>query len=101
MELARKPIPDGPIKTAIRSIQEVPHGSSDVLVEIIAKVYQVTTAKIAYHEREAQKLRDSLKPYAGLSPRPNDAPIGGITDDDIRALSNLAAQLIQPGEPQS
>jgi len=93
--VASSPDPTIPIK--IRSIEESPRpgpaGTADTLVGAVQKIFQAVTTLIAYHEREAQKLRDSLKPFAGIAPRPSVAHDGAITEDDIRALSNLAAQL--------
>jgi hypothetical protein len=92
----------GHIEPKIRSIEEMPTpsrpGESDALVAAVGKIFQAVTAKIAYHEREAQKLRDSLKPFAGLAPRPNVAQGGEVSEDSLRAILSLADQL---GVPQS
>lgn len=82
----------------IRAIEEPPRAESDTLVSAVAKIYQVVTAKIAYHEREAQKLRDSLKPFAAISPRPSVATENEISADAIRAVLNIADQLNLTGE---
>jgi hypothetical protein len=83
---------------SIRAIEEPPRAESDTLVSAVAKIYQVVTAKIAYHEREAQKLRDSLKPFAAISPRPAAATDNEISADAIRAVLNIADQLNLNGD---
>ena len=45
---------------------------SDVLVEAAETVARAVTARIAWHERELQRLRAALAPFAG-SQRHNDA----------------------------
>jgi hypothetical protein len=101
--VASSPSPDLPIK--IRSIEEAPRhgpaGTSDVLVGAVQKIFQAVTAQIAYHEREAQKLRDSLKPFSTLAPRPNVAPDDGSSAQAIRAVLDLADQLNLNGEQKS
>jgi hypothetical protein len=102
LDVARAPLPDGPIKTAIRGIEESPRSDSDSLVDAVGKVYRAVTAKIAYHERELQKLRDSLKPYGALAPqRQNDAPIDETSNAAIRAILDLADKMTHTGETQS
>jgi len=90
---------------AIRSIEESarpgPAGTSDALVGAVNKIFQAVTAQIAYHEREAAKLRESLKPFAGLAPRPNVAPDDGSSAQAIRAVLDLADQLNLNGEQKS
>jgi hypothetical protein len=93
---------DPAIPIAIRSIEESarpgPAGTSDALVGAVNKIFQAVTAQIAYHEREAAKLRESLKPFAGLAPRPNVAPDDGSSAQAIRAVLDLADQLNLNGE---
>ena len=97
--------PDPAIPIAIRSIEEAPRpgpaGNSDALVGAVNKIFQAVTAQIAYHEREAAKLRESLKPFAGLAPRPNVAPDDGSSAQAIRAVLDLADQLNLNGEQKS
>lgn|SRR5215475_12543228 len=78
----------------------VPPASSDALVAAVGKIFQAVTAQISYHEREAQKLRESLKPFAGLS-RPNVAPDGNVSADGLRALLDLADKLTPTGDTQT
>ena len=92
-------------RVAILGIEEAPRpgpaGNSDALVGAVNKIFQAVTAQIAYHEREAAKLRDSLKPFAGLAPRPNVAPDDGSSAQAIRAVLALADQLNLNGEQKS
>lgn len=73
--------------------------SSNSLIAAVQKVYTVVTAQIAYHEREAARLRDALKPFATLAPRPNVAHDDDASGAAIRAVLDLADRLT--GEPQS
>ena len=97
--------PDPAIPISIRSIEEAPRpgpaGNSDALVGAVQKIFQAVTAQIAYHEREAAKLRESLKPFAGLAPRPNVASDDGSSAQAIRAVLALADQLNLNGEQKS
>jgi len=97
--------PDPAIPIVIRSIEEAPRpgpaGNSDALVGAVQKIFQAVTAQIAYHEREAAKLRESLKPFAGLAPRPNVASDDGSSAQAIRAVLDLADQLNLNGEQKS
>lgn len=93
--VASSPDPAIPIK--IRSIDESPArpgpaGNSDALVGAVQKIFQAVTAQIAYHEREAAKLRESLKPFAGLASRPHVAQDDGSSAQAIRAVLDLADQ---------
>src|ERR1700719_2382708 len=101
--VASSPDPAIPIK--IRSIDEAPRpaqaGNSDALVGAVNKIFQAVTAQIAYHEREAAKLRESLKPFAGLAPRPIAAPDDGSSAQAIRAVLDLADSLNLNGETKS
>jgi hypothetical protein len=101
--VASSPDPAIPIK--IRSIDEAPRaapaGTSDALVGAVGKIFQAVTAQIAYHEREAAKLRESLKPFAGLAPRPIAAQDDGTSAQVIRAVLDLADQLKLNGDEQS
>ena len=83
------------------SARPAPAGNSDALVGAVQKIFQAVTAQIAYHERETAKLRESLKPFAGLAPRPIAAPDDGSSAQAIRAVLDLADQLKLNGEPES
>lgn len=79
---ASGPIPDRP--SPIRGIEGPisDKTSSDALVDAIQTVFAVAAAEIAFHEREAAKLRKALEPFAEAS-RHSDAP-GGYSADMMR-----------------
>jgi hypothetical protein len=93
--VASSPDPTIPIK--IRSIEESAQPqratSSNALIDAVQKVYAAVTAQIAYHERELARLRESLKPFASIAPRPNVAQDDGSSAQAIRAVLDLADQL--------
>jgi|HubBroStandDraft_6_1064221.scaffolds.fasta_scaffold373366_2 hypothetical protein len=98
--VASSPDPAIPIK--IRSIEDAPQRvtSSNALIDAVQKVYAAVTAQIAYHERELARLRESLKPFATIAPRPNVAPDDGSSAQAIRAVLDLADSLNLNGEKQ-
>src|SRR5229473_8252500 len=57
----------------IKSIEEAPLSGNAALIDAVGKIYAAVTRQIAYHEREAKRLRESLAPFASMS-RHNDAP---------------------------
>ena len=98
--VASSPDPAIPIK--IRSIEDAPQRvtSSNALIDAVQKVYAAVTAQIAYHERELARLRESLKPFATIAPRPNVAPDDQSSAQAIRAVLDLADSLNLNGEKQ-
>jgi len=72
--------------------------TSSTLIQAVQKVYAVVTAQIAYHEREAARLRESLKPFASHAPRQVAAQDDGTSAQAIRAVLDLADQLNLNGE---
>jgi hypothetical protein len=90
--VASSPDPTIPIK--IRSIEDAPQraASSNALIDAVNKVYAAVTAQIAFHERELARLRESLKPFATIAPRPNVAQDDGSSAQAIRAVLDLADQ---------
>ncbi len=94
--------PAGERPVLIKSIEEArpasqqPRGS-DALISAVGKIYQAVTAQIAYHEREAAKLRDSLKPFAGMAPRPVP-PEGEPNEETIRQVLAWAEKNSLSGE---
>jgi hypothetical protein len=99
--VASSPDPSIPIK--IRSIDDLYRvdtdatparrdTSSTALIDAVQKVYAAVTAQIAYHERELARLRESLKPFATIAPRPNVAQDDGSSAQAIRAVLDLADQ---------
>jgi hypothetical protein len=92
--VASSPDPTIPIK--IRSIEDAPAApqrvTSNALIDAVQKVYAAVTAQIAYHERELARLRESLKPFATIAPRPIAAQDDGSSAQAIRAVLDLADQ---------
>ncbi len=78
-----------------------PDTSSAALIAAVQKVYAVVTSQIAYHEREAARLRESLKPFASHAPRHVAAQDDGSSAQAIRAVLDLADQLNLNGEQKS
>ena len=100
--VASSPDPTIPIK--IRSIEDAPAApqrvTSNALIDAVQKVYAAVTAQIAYHERELARLRESLKPFATIAPRPIAAQDDGSSAQAIRAVLDLADSLNLNGEKQ-
>src|SRR5580704_18944692 len=94
--------PTAALLNKIRSIEDAPQRvtSSNALIDAVQKVYAAVTAQIAYHERELARLRESLKPFATIAPRPNVAPDDGSSAQAIRAVLDLADSLNLNGEKQ-
>ena len=92
-------------RIAILGIEESPperrDASSTALIDAVQKVYAAVTARIAYHERELVKLRESLKPFAAHTPRQIAATDDGASAQAIRAVLDLADQMNLNGEPKS
>jgi hypothetical protein len=98
-------VASSPAAFAIHSIEDAPAGpqkvtSSNALIDAVQKVYAAVTAQIAYHERELARLRESLKPFATIAPRPNVAPDDQSSAQAIRAVLDLADSLNLNGEKQ-
>ncbi len=92
---AAKAIPAGPRPDSAAPRPATPAKTpSDVLVEAAETVARAVTARIAWHERELQRLRTALAPFAG-SQRHNDADHksspGGEADADF--LARVVRQL--------
>ena len=81
--------------------QPRPDASSTALIDAVQKVYAAVTARIAYHERELVKLRESLKPFATHAPRQIAATDDGASAQAIRAVLDLADSLNLNGEQKS
>jgi hypothetical protein len=95
MSVARAPSPAAHL---IKGIEEAPSTGNDALIQAVQKIYAAVTGQIAYHEREAKRLRESLAPFASIS-RQSDAPIQqSSAEDRIRELLDLADKLPQTGE---
>jgi len=94
MSLARAPSPAAHL---IKSIEEAPRDTSSALIDAVQKVYAAVTRQIAYHDREATRLRESLKPFAAMA-RQSDTEVPSHMADGIRALLDIADKLPQTGE---
>jgi len=97
MTLARAPSPAAHL---IKGIEETPLEGNAALIDAVGKIYAAVTRQIAYHEREAKRLRESLAPFASMS-RQNDAPKPSLDADAIRAVLDYADKLPQTGEQTS
>jgi|SRR5215470_11131049 len=56
----------------VRSVEEVPtpapaKSTTDALVDAAGKVFAALTAQVAYHEKEAQRLRRALDQFAAVA----------------------------------
>ena len=89
MTIARAPSPAAHL---IKSIEEAPLEGNAALIDAVGKIYAAVTRQIAYHEREAKRLRESLAPFASMS-RQNDAPKPTLDADAIRAVLDYADKL--------
>ena len=90
-----KEVEQGTSRVRIKSIER--DDSSTSLIDAVNTVYRVVTARIAYHEREAAKLREALKPFGSLAPRSTDSEAAAI-GDSLRGLLDLADRLNVTGE---
>jgi hypothetical protein len=84
----------------IKGIEEEPKVGNAALIDAVGKIYAAVTRQIAYHEREAKRLRESLAPFASMS-RHNDAPPQSSLEDGIRAVLDYADKLPRNGEQES
>ncbi len=97
MTLAAAP---SPAARYIKGIEEAPRDTSSTLIDAVQKVYAAVTRQISYHDREAARLRESLKPFAAMA-RQSDAEMPSGMADGIRALLDIADKLPQTGEQKS
>jgi hypothetical protein len=82
----------------LRPADDVKDQAGD-LIGAIQTVFRVVTARIAYHEREAQRLREALAPFANHA-RQSAAPVTPSDGATVEALLRIADQLNQQGESQ-
>lgn len=75
----------------LRPAESPESGSSD-LIEAVGTVFRAVTAKIAFHENEARRLREALAPFGQLARQSgaHDVPSAGST---VEALLKIAQQL--------
>ena len=96
MTLAHAPSPAAHL---IKGIEEATPDASTALIDAVRKVYAAVTQKIAYHESEARKLRESLAPFASIAPpRQSDAVAPMTAEARIQELLDLADKLQPNGE---
>jgi hypothetical protein len=67
--------------------------STDALLQAIDKVYRVAMDRIAYHEREAKKLREALVPFASLHQPGAEAPPMQTAESFIQSVITMAGKL--------
>jgi hypothetical protein len=67
--------------------------STDALLQAIDKVYRVAMDRIAYHEREAKKLREALIPFASLHQPGAEAPQMATAESFIQSVITMAGKL--------
>ena len=89
-----------PARHLIQGLEETPLEGNAALIDAVGKIYAAVTRQIAYHEREAKRLRESLAPFASMS-RHNDAPPQSSLEDGIRAVLDYADKLPKNGEQES
>src|SRR5215467_5033417 len=80
-------------RAAIKAVDQAAPPRDDVttsLVEAVDKVFRVVTARIAYHEAEARRLREALKPFAGFPSASPDVTGGG---DLLQQVLDIAKKL--------
>ena len=65
---------------------------SNDLIAAVQTVFRVVTAKIAHHEREAQRLREALVPFATHA-RQSAAPVAPSDNASLDALLRIADEL--------
>ena len=71
-------------------------GPNTQLLAAIDKVYRVAAAQIAFHEKEAKKLRDALIPFASFQAPAEGAPTAPTAEAYIQSLLEAAGQLERP-----
>src|SRR6266436_4319057 len=95
MTLAHAPSPAAHL---IKGIEEATPDASTALIDAVRKVYAAVTQKIAYHESEARKLRESLAPFASIAPpRQSDAVAPMTAEAKSEDLLDLATNLKRTG----
>jgi hypothetical protein len=92
VEKPAPPLPDAPVRRRRQATDAPAPPSSDVnvmLLDAASRVFTALTQRIAYHEAEARKLREALKPYSefgGGEEPPSSA-------DDLAVLMKAIEQL--------
>ena len=89
----------GTAPLGVHSVEEHPPAPakdpSDAIIEIANTLLRAATARIAYHEAHAKRLRDACASFAAMSRQPatTDAAPGG---QDVLAELLRVAKTIQP-----
>jgi hypothetical protein len=87
-----KPAPPLPEPPSRRRKTEAPpvvrEDTNSVLLDAAGRVFKAITERIAYHENEARKLREALKPYSEFA---GEEP--PTTNDDLAVLMKAMEQL--------
>lgn len=94
------PGPAGQIRRAtlnLRPAESSESGSTD-LIEAVGTVFRAVTAKIAFHENEARRLREALAPFGQLA-RQSAAPPPDTESATIEALLAVASELKKGESP--
>jgi hypothetical protein len=81
----------GPARLNIRPA-ESPESEATDLIQAVGTVFRAVTAKIAFHENEARRLREALAPFAQLA-RQSTTPAPPSDGATIEALLKIAAEL--------
>lgn len=83
---------------AITGPPAVPADSAE-LIKAIAAIYDAVTQKIAFHEREAARLRESLRPFAQFgNVDPPAAELEFASQDDLTQAVFAAASKLKGGD---
>lgn len=72
----------------IKSIEDAKDPEGD-LVSAAGAVFRALTTRIAYHEKQAQRLREALAPFGSMA-RQSAAPAEAPAEDTVRALLRYA-----------
>jgi hypothetical protein len=89
VEKPAPPLPEPPARRRKEPTAPVVRDdTSAVLLDAAGRVFSAITARIAYHENEARKLREALKPYSEFAGE--DPP---STKDDLAVLMKAIEQL--------
>jgi len=81
----------------LRPGESAESGSTD-LIEAVGTVFRAVTAKIAFHENEARRLREALAPFGQLA-RQSAAPPPDTESATIEALLAVASELKKGESP--
>lgn len=97
-----RPAPSPPAAEPRRPNKPAPPVRSDLLTDqlvvAVQQVFKVVTARIAYHEAEAARLRSALKPYSEFAaPAPADGAAPSV-EQDMATLIATVREIYNKGE---